>query len=201
MVNIYKIIPNTSVEGPGRRFCIWTQGCKKHCEGCFVPQTWAFGKGDEVSVNDLYNKIVETKDIEGVTFLGGEPFEQAEELSKLAKMLKIKNMSIVCFTGYRYEELKEKQDKNINAFLKYIDLLIDGGFEKDKFDVSRPWVGSSNQRYIFLSDFYNEEQIMSYKNKIEMYISSDGKLEINGMGDFERIKNDFCLQLGKNIVK
>ena len=80
-------------------------------------------------------------------------------------------------------------------------MLVDGGFEKDNFDLSRPWVGSSNQRYIFLTDFYSPEEIKKYKNKVEVRISEGGKLEINGMGDFERIKKDFCLQLGRNNVK
>ena len=79
--------------------------------------------------------------------------------------------------------------------------MIDGGFEKEKFDLSRPWVGSSNQRFIFLTDRYNQEEISLYKNKIEVRISQDGKTEINGMGDFDKVKQNFCLQLGKNRVK
>ena len=110
-------------------------------------------------------------------------------------------MSIICFSGYTYEEIKEKNDNNINNLLKYTDILIDGGFEKDKFDLSRPWVGSSNQRYIFLSDRYNLNQILNYKNKIEIHIDKQGNLDINGMGNFDEINRKFCLQLGENIVK
>ena len=201
MINVYKIIKNTSVEGPGQRFCIWVQGCKKHCKGCFASQTWEFGAGDNYSVDELFNMICEQENIEGVTYLGGEPFEQAVELSLLSRKIKQRGLSVVCFTGYTLEELKIKNVADINLFLNSIDLLIDGGFEKDKFDLSRPWVGSLNQRYIFLSDFYSEAQIMSYKNKIEMRLSTDGRLEVNGMADFEKINDDFCLQLGKNIVK
>ncbi len=38
MIDVYKIIPNTTVEGPGMRFCIWVQGCKKHCSGCWAKE-------------------------------------------------------------------------------------------------------------------------------------------------------------------
>ena len=103
----------------------------------------------------------------------------------------------MCFTGYTLEELKSKNNEDINNFLDNIDLLIDGGFEKENYDLSRPWVGSSNQSFIFLTDRYNEEQIYQYKNKIEVRISQDGKTEINGMGDFATLKQNFCLQLGK----
>lgn len=201
MIDVYKIIENTSVEGPGLRFCIWTQGCKKHCKGCWAKDTWEFGTGKKYEIEELFTLIKNQKNIEGVTFLGGEPFEQAEELSKLAKKIKKEKLTIVCFTGYTYEELKSKNDRFTDEFLSNIDLLIDGGFEEDKFDLSRPWVGSSNQRYIFLTDAYSQAQINEYKNKIEVRIKKSGRLEINGMGDFKQIHENFCLQLGNNNVK
>lgn len=201
MIDVYKIIENTSVEGPGLRFCIWTQGCKKHCKGCWAKDTWEFGIGKKYEIEKLFSLIKNQKNIEGVTFLGGEPFEQAEELSKLAKKIKNEKLTIVCFTGYTYEELKSKNDRFTDEFLSNIDLLIDGGFEEENFDLSRPWVGSSNQRYIFLTDTYSQAQINEYKNKIEVRIKKSGRLEINGMGDFKQIHEKFCLQLGNNNVK
>ena len=192
-IGVYKILTNTRVEGPGIRFCIWTQGCKKRCPGCWAKETWSFDNGVSYKIEDLYKMIISEKNIEGVTFLGGEPFEQAEELSHLAKLIKSSNLSIVCFTGYTLEELKSKNDGAVNEFLKYIDLLIDGGFEKDKFDLSRPWVGSSNQRYIFLTDFYSIKDIEKYSNKVEAHLLPDGKLELNGMGNFEKIKKQLRL--------
>ena len=201
MVNVFKLLKNTQVEGPGKRFCIWVQGCKKHCPDCWAKDTWEFGVGTEYSVDDLFNQIKEVQDIEGVTFLGGEPFEQADELGNLSIKIKALGLSVLCFTGYTIEELRAKNDDAVNLFLSNIDLLIDGGFEQDKYDLSRPWVGSSNQRYIFLTDFYSQEILSQYKNKIEARIGEDGKLEINGMGDFEQIRRSFCLQLGKNNVK
>lgn len=201
MIDVYKIIEKTSVEGPGLRFCIWTQGCKKHCKDCWAKDTWEFGIGNKYEVEELFSLIKRQKDIEGITFLGGEPFEQAKELSKLAKKIKNENLTVVCFTGYTYEELKLKNDKYTDEFLSNIDLLIDGGFEKENFDLSRPWVGSSNQRYIFLTDAYSQAQINEYKNKLEVRIQKSGRLEINGMGDFKQIQKKFCLQLGNNNVK
>ncbi len=201
MINVYKILENTEVEGPGKRFCIWVQGCNKHCSGCFAKETWAFGVGVNYSTDYLFDKIKSQNDIEGITLLGGEPFEQAEELADLCERVKSLGLSVVCFTGYTIDELKLKKSQSVNDLISNIDVLIDGGFEQDKFDLSRPWTGSSNQRYIFLTDFYNQEIIKTYKNKIEVRVSADGKLEINGMGDFKQIEKNFCLQLGKNNVK
>lgn len=201
MLDVYKILKKTTVEGPGTRFCIWVQGCKRHCPGCFAKETWAFGIGQKYSVEELFEQIKSEKDIEGVTFLGGEPFEQAKELAKLSNLVKNTGLSVLCFTGYTIEGLRAKKSEDVEAFLGNIDLLIDGGFERENFDLSRPWVGSSNQRYLYLTDTYSPEIIKTYKNKVEARISPDGRLEFNGMGDFEAIRENFCLQLGKNIVK
>lgn len=201
ILNVYKIIKTTEVEGPGKRFCIWVQGCKKHCKGCFATQTWEFGKGTDYLIEELYTQIEKVSEIEGITLLGGEPFEQAQALFELTSKVKQIGLSVICFTGYKFEELEKSKNPAIPKLLKNIDLLIDGEFKQENFDLSRPWVGSSNQRYIFLSDFYNIEDIKKYHNKIEMRISQDGKLEINGMGDFEQIQEKFCLQLGKNNIK
>lgn len=202
LLDVYKIIPNTAVEGPENRFCIWVQGCKKHCKGCWAKDTWAFGVGEKYSVESLFEQILAQKDnIEGVTFLGGEPFGQAKSLAELAKSVKGEGLSIVCFTGYLLEELKAKNDVFVDLLLSNIDLLIDGGFEQDNFDLSRPWVGSSNQRYHFLTNFYTPEILQKYKNKIEARISKDGRLELNGMGDFSKISENLCLQVEKYRVK
>lgn len=203
MVRVFKILKNTTAEGPGNRFCIWAQGCRKHCKGCYAKDSWDFSAGIEYSVNYLYSLIKdERNNIEGITFLGGEPLEQAKDLSILAQKVKEElNLSVVCFSGYTYEEIKSKDNSYMNKLLEYTDLLIDGGFIKDEFDLSRPWVGSKNQRYIFLSDRYNLKEILKYKNKIELHIGKNGKVDINGMGDFEEINRNFCLQLGENIVE
>jgi anaerobic ribonucleoside-triphosphate reductase activating protein len=66
-------------------------------------------------------------------------------------------------------------------------LLIDGEFVQELTDYSRPWCGSSNQRYHFLTDRYNEEIFTKYKNKVEVNISKNGQIFMNGMGNFDEI--------------
>lgn len=201
MLDIYKIIENTTVEGPYRRFCIWTQGCKKHCKGCWAKDTWKFNAGKKYSVDELFSLIKkQEKNIDGVTFLGGEPFEQAQELSLLAEKIKQIGLSLVTFSGYTLDELQSKNNTYINKLLSNTDLLIDGGFEIENYDLSHPWVGSSNQRYIFLTDRFSLKEIETFKNQVEVRISKDGTLQMNGMGDFKKLKEKFCLQLGQDSV-
>lgn len=199
-INVHKFLNKTNAEGPNQRFCLWVQGCSRHCDGCFAKSTWSHRKNRIMSVDELFFLIKEQKGIEGVTFLGGEPFEQAKPLAELARKVQNLGLSMLTFTGNTFEELKKSENEDIQALLKYTDLLIDGGFEKENFDLSRPWVGSKNQRYIFLTDRYSAEEIKNYKNKIEVRIEKNGFVFVNGMGDFDAIKRDLCLHSPKNSL-
>ena len=180
-LRVYNILKKTKVEGPGLRYCIWTQGCSRHCRGCQAVHTWSHKGGALLETDDIVDDILSQKDIEGVTFLGGEPFEQEEALVSIAKAVQEQGLSVLTFTGNLYEEVKDTE------LVKYTDLLIDGAFEIDKLDYSRPWCGSSNQRYHFLTDRYSEEILEKYKNKVEVNISESGAVFINGMGNFDDI--------------
>lgn len=192
-INVFKYLKTTTVEGPGKRFCLWVQGCSRHCKGCGAKSTWSHEKNKIMSVDEIFSIIKQQKDIEGVTFLGGEPFEQAKALSILAKKIKESGLSVVTFTGFTIEELKSSKNEDYQALLNNTDLLIDGHFEESKFDITRPWVGSSNQRYLFLTERYNIDDIKKSRNKIEVRIDKNGFIFVNGMGDFDKIKKDLCL--------
>ena len=184
-LRIFKILKQTKVEGPETRYCIWVQGCSHHCKGCQAVHTWSHSGGELLDIDFIISDIKAQKGIEGVTFLGGEPFEQAEAVGDIAQAVKEMGLGVLCFTG-NYLEVLEKDLQN-KKLLNNIDLLIDGPFEIDKLDYSRPWCGSSNQRYHFLTNRYNDEIFEKYKNKIEINISQNGVIFMNGMGNFENI--------------
>ncbi|WP_349409948.1 4Fe-4S single cluster domain-containing protein [Pseudalkalibacillus sp. SCS-8] len=191
---IHRYIPETKVEGPGKRFCLWVQGCSIRCEGCGVPWTWSKENGNTIEVSELFHEIEKSKrknGIEGVTFLGGEPFDQAEALGELAEKVKKIGLTIMTFSGYHYEDLREQE--KCQKLLESADLLIDGPFVKDKLDLSRPWVGSSNQRYHFLTPAYKhlEDQLSSIENKVEIRIGSDGLVSVNGMATQQTLEELF----------
>ncbi|WP_194189497.1 anaerobic ribonucleoside-triphosphate reductase activating protein [Clostridium chrysemydis] len=187
----YKILKKTNVEGPGLRYCIWVQGCPIHCDGCMNVDTWSFESGILLDVEKLILDIKKQEEIEGITILGGEPFCQGKELAYIFKRIKNEtNLSILCFSGYEYEYILKSNKEEWNKMLRYIDLLIDGPYIKDKRDFSRPWVGSSNQNYRFLSKRYEnmKNNISDIKNKVEVRVSKNGSIFINGMGEIEKIK-------------
>ena len=67
-IRIHKILKNTKVEGPKTRYCIWFQGCSRHCNGCWAKATWDFNAGIEYDVNEILTDILNTKNIDGVTY-------------------------------------------------------------------------------------------------------------------------------------
>lgn len=188
-IKIYRYLKKTRVEGPGIRTCIWVQGCSKHCKGCMMSETWDYDSGYIEYTSDIICKIKNTKGIEGVTFVGGEPFDQAKALYEIGKEVKKLNLTVVTFTGYLKEQIDLMNDKYCNKLRDISDILIDGPFIESKKDFSRPWIGSSNQRYFFMTGKYKSSDIEKYKNKVEVRLNRNGLVQLNGMGDFNRILN------------
>lgn len=185
-IRINSYIPITNVEGIGTRFAIWVQGCSICCQGCANSHMWDKEGGTLYNTYDFINLIKQYKDrVEGVTFLGGEPLEQIESITEISKAVQQFGLSVIIFTGYEYNSLKNRAD--FQELIKYVDILIDGKYEQDKTDYSRAWVGSTNQNYYFLTDRYNESVITECKNKIEIRISPDNKVVFTGMGNYKEL--------------
>ncbi len=182
-LRIHSFVPTTEVEGPGRRACVWVQGCSIRCPGCFNTHMWARDTGFTVTVDELASRIVETTGIEGVTFLGGEPFEQAEALADLAGRVRAAGLSVLTFSGYEYETLINSSRDGWGQLLAATDLLIDGPYDRTQPDHERPWVGSRNQEFRYLSPRYAylASQLGSIPDGIEVRITSDGQVFLNGM--------------------
>ena len=123
--------------GPGIRFSLFVSGCTHHCKGCF-------------------NQEVGQEFYEGLTLLGGEPMEPANQKALLSLVTRFKEMypqkNLWCFTGYLYDrDLLDNFAKKMPEtmeLLKRIDVLVDGEFVLEKKDVTLLFKGSSNQRTI-----------------------------------------------------
>ncbi len=178
LLNLHRIVDVTAAEGPGVRCAVWTQGCSVRCPGCFNPQTWTTRGGTLMPWQDLVSHVLGIRGIEGVTLLGGEPFDQAEPLGSFASAVRAEGLSVMTFTGHVLEELPPSE------LLASTDLLVDGPFLADRPEPSRPWAGSVNQRFHFLTDRY-DESIFTTPNRLELTIAPDGGIELNGFATTE----------------
>ncbi len=161
------VIRESIVDGPGFRFAIFCQGCPHHCPDCHNPDTWDFEGGKETSFERILEEIDKNPLLSGVTFSGGEPFCQAEALAELADEIKKRNLDIVTFTGYTYEELKVMAEKDtaVSDLLNKTDLLIDGPFLKEEKDLTLQFRGSRNQRIIDMDATKNAEIPVLWEQK------------------------------------
>src|SRR3712207_54204 len=129
------LVNDSLVNGEGLRTVIFAQGCKHNCDGCFSPHTHDMnGASFIVETKELFNQVMKNELVRGVTFSGGDPFEQAEAFADLAKMFKNAGINIWCYTGYTLEQLKENKDKHKGwqELLSNIDVLVDGKFRSEE---------------------------------------------------------------------
>jgi len=153
MLRIAGINKESIVDGPGIRLVVYTQGCKHNCVGCHNPETHSFDGGQLISIYEIFNMIKGNPLLDGITFSGGEPFEQAEKVAILGEKVKKTGLNVVTYTGYIYEEILGQLPKNKSweRLLNCTDILIDGPFQIDKKSLELKFRGSSNQRIIEVS--------------------------------------------------
>lgn len=147
--NVAAINQCTEAEGPFKRMAIWFQGCEKQCPDCCNPDYFPLKPAHIMSLDDLLDATANAKKqfaIEGVTYLGGEPVLQ-RGLEKLSVALRGMDIGIILFTGRLYEELPL-------SLIASMDMIIDGGFEKDNIDNNRNLIGSKNQKIYFVTERY-----------------------------------------------
>src|SRR5687768_8746828 len=148
-------VPVTRAEGPGARYALWVQGCSIRCPGCCNPHFFEADGGADVPISTILEELRAARpQLEGVTFLGGEPFEQAASLARIAAGARDMGLGVMTFTGYWLESLRARRDLTIDALLAATDLLVDGPFEAQRPERRRRWAGSENQRFHYLTARY-----------------------------------------------
>lgn len=186
----------TTCEGPGNRFAIWVQGCTLKCSGCFNPQFWGTHGGKSVTPVALFSQVKQAKtdypNLEGVTILGGEPFEQPTALSEFIDLLGSLDLTVMVFSGYTIEELQDESHSKFverQELLSRIDLLVDGRFERNQIDNVRPWAGSTNQRFHYLTNRYSPESLFNNsRDAIEIHVLPSGIVKINGWAEVDKLE-------------
>ena len=146
--------------GTGVRVSLFVFVCRNHCKGCFQKETWDFSYGEEFT-KETEDKILEMLAptyINGLTILGGEPFEEENQRALLPFVKRVRaaypEKDIWVFSGYTLEELLTEgmrpRCEVTSELLSLIDILVDGRFEEDKKNISLKFRGSENQRIIDL---------------------------------------------------
>ena len=184
-LNVAARIPCTSVEGPGSRYALWVQGCDIDCPGCCNQELLPFVRRQVISSSEIFLEIKQARElhnIEGVTFLGGEPTYQAKGLAEIAASCQLQGLSVMIFTGFQLGKIRQRNLPGVEYLLSHTDVVVDGPFVAARRDTRRNWVGSENQRFHYLTQRYDAsiETSSNGRHAVEFRIGLDDRLEING---------------------
>ena len=141
--------------GPGVRVSLFVSGCTHRCPGCFNEVAWDFEYGEPFTQDTIEYILALLKPdyIQGLTLLGGEPFEPQNQSAVVELLRQVKNIypnkSIWAFSGYLFEkDILSGRLGNTSEYLSYLDVLVDGPFIEAKKNLSLRFRGSENQRLI-----------------------------------------------------
>lgn len=158
MLQVAGILDESVVDGVGIRVVVFFQGCCHMCEGCHNPDLLPFEGGTFYTVEQLGDELLKklTGLHRGITFSGGDPFFQQEELNALIDYLRERKpeINIWAYTGFKYEAVCEL------PLMQGIDVLVDGRFEEEYKDLLLRFRGSSNQRLIDVKASLREKRII-----------------------------------------
>lgn len=152
----YATIKNCDIaNGPGVRVSLFVSGCTHRCPGCFNEIAWDFDYGTPFT-QDTIDRILgmlKPDYIQGLTLLGGEPFEPQNQGAVVELLRQVKkaypHKSIWAFSGYLYEkDILSGRLGDTSEYLSYLDVLVDGPFIEAKKNLSLRFRGSENQRLI-----------------------------------------------------
>jgi anaerobic ribonucleoside-triphosphate reductase activating protein len=141
--------------GPGKRICLWVQGCSIHCDGCISRETWDFDGGTPETVAELIaevTKVFKDGSFDGLTISGGEPFDQPMPMMNFLWEIKAAGIrDVLIYSGYKIENIVSRFEeiKNLTA------AIVDGSFESGN-DTELCWKGSANQSLTLFRSEYAE---------------------------------------------
>ena len=162
-------------DGPGVRTTLFVSGCSHHCPGCFQPETWdfSFGKPYTAETEDEIIASLAPDYVDGLTLLGGEPMEKANQRTLLPLVKRVRETypqkDIWCYTGYTLETdllaPSRARCEVTDELLGLIDVLVDGEFIEAQRDLTLLFRGSRNQRLIDLPATLREGKTVIWEQK------------------------------------
>ncbi len=169
----YSAIKNCDIaNGEGVRISLFVSGCTHRCKNCFNKETWDFSSGEPFTeeTEDKIIKMLAPAYIKGLSLLGGEPMEKVNQKGLLPFLRKVKksypDKNIWCYTGYTYDRDLipggKVHTEDTEEILSYIDILVDGEFIEELYNIRLKFRGSENQRVIDLNKTRESGEITLY---------------------------------------
>lgn len=169
-MHVGEILTADSANGIGIRVTVFVSGCTNHCKGCFQPQTWDFNYGREwdKTLQDFVIQELSKPYYHGLTLLGGEPFELANQRELVKFLRRVKEecpgKTIWSFTGFILDKDLVPGGKRhcevTDEMLGMLDMLVDGPFIEEQKELMLRFRGSRNQRIIDMNETRRQGKIV-----------------------------------------
>ncbi|HAG14106.1 MAG TPA: anaerobic ribonucleoside-triphosphate reductase activating protein [Ruminococcus sp.] len=156
-MNVAGIKKTDIANGAGVRVSLFVSGCTHHCKNCFNPDTWDFGYGEPYTAEteQMLIESLRPSYIRGLTLLGGEPFEPANQRTLVQLLRRVRQelpeKNIWCYSGYTFEELtgsSRARCEVTDEMLELLDVLVDGEYVDALRNIRLKFRGSENQRIL-----------------------------------------------------
>jgi len=191
---LHAFIPASRANGPGLRTVVFFQGCTLGCHGCFNPESHAFHgpELDTLAVAERVLRAYREQAVEGVTFSGGEPMQQAPSLLELIQTLRqqVPSLSFGLFSGYGEWELvlgrysiwgRDYSEADLRRLWEeiraHLDFAVLGRFNETQ-PSALPLRTSRSQALRMLTSRYG---VKDYgPQSVEVIVHPDGRAEVTG---------------------
>ena len=172
-MNFATIKKRDIADGPGVRVSLFVSGCTHRCEGCFNEIAWDFDYGAPFTdaVQDELLEALAPDYVQGLTLLGGEPFEPENQRALLPFLKRVREVfpqkNIWCYSGYTLDQLQGESRARCEVtdeMLAQLDVLVDGRFVLAKKNIRLRFRGSENQRLIDMNKTREKGEIVLWDN-------------------------------------
>ena len=180
-LRVHAIVGETRANGPGVRACVWVQGCRIHCKGCFNPETHAPEAGSLVPVDEIVAKLIDLGSrISGLTISGGEPLDQPEALKHLLDQVHNRtDLTILISSGYTRAQIEADPAKL--AAIEHAGAVICGPYVESQ-RTARGFRGSLNKEVWIRDSAAFKESDFRDVPRTEVIVAQDGTITLTGVG-------------------
>ena len=192
--NIHSIETFGTVDGPGIRYVLFTQGCLLRCQFCHNADTWEIGSGKKMSVSEIiddlrsYLPFIESSG-GGITVSGGEPLLQIPFLIELFKECKkIGVHTTIDSSGGCYSSAPLFQQQ-LHELLQYTDLIL---LDLKHIDRKKhiKLTGLPNDHILEFAKYLSEHNVPIWIRHVLVPGITDDPEDLRQMGNFIRTLNN-----------
>ena len=186
--NIHSVETCGTVDGPGIRYIVFTQGCLLRCQYCHNADTWKIGDGKQVTPEEIVEDVVKYKAFMdasggGITVSGGEPLLQMPFVTELFKLCKENGIHTTIDTSGGCFANKPEFLEELDELLKYTDLIL---LDIKHIDSKRhvKLTGKPNEHILEFARYLSDKKVPVWIRHVLVPTINDQDEYLEQLGDF-----------------